>query len=212
MNVRAQWIAVLLIGLSMGGFACSSTSEDDLSNENDGGGDGDGDNGDGDGDNGDGDGDNGDGDGDGDNGDGDGDVSPTDAGGDGDGDGDNGDGDGDGPIDAGDGMVCGSAVCPMNGCCADPFQSLCGLALSEQNCIKPPPPDESSDERCPELSVGGFFTFPSCCTPEGDCGLNASEFVEGADCVELTEFEMRAAEMAGGMLFFDVPEPQRCDE
>lgn len=213
MNVRAQWMVLslgLLISLLLGGAACSSTSEDDVSDSNRDGGDGDGDsNGDGDGDNGDGDGDsNGDGDGDGDG----------DTNGDGDGDGDsNGDGDGDEVevLDAGNGILCGSTACPMGGCCADQFQSLCGAAIGVSGCIKPPEPDENSDQRCPEISIAGFFTLPSCCTPEGDCGINASMFSPTATCVEISEFEMRARMMlgdSGGALPFEIPEPKRCAE
>jgi hypothetical protein len=207
MNVRAQWIALLLlIGLLLGGAACSSTSEDDV----DEGGDGSVGDGDGDGDTG------GDGDGDGDTGgDGDGDG---DTGGDGDGDGDTGgDGDGDGDVtpnddDGGaDGIQCGAEVCESEGgCCADPFQSLCGAAIGTRGCIKPPEPDENSDPRCPEVSIPGFFVLPSCCV-DGMCGVNAMGFGAPTACSELGMLKTAVEEMTGGMAPFAIPAPQACD-
>lgn len=205
MNVRAQWIAVLLIGLLLGGAgaACSSTTEDDLGESDRDGGDGDGD-----GDTGDGDGDNGDGDGD--TGDGDGDVNT----GDGDGDGDTGDGDGDtGDDDGGavEGITCGSAICAEEGgCCSDPFQSMCGAAIGERGCIKPPEPDENSDPRCPEISIPGIFVLPSCCV-EGMCGVSAMGLGAPTPCSELGMFKMAVDERTGGMAPFAIPAPQACD-
>jgi hypothetical protein len=208
MNVRAQWIALLLIGLLLGGVACSSTSEDDVE-----GGDGDGDSGqtgDGDGDTGDGDGDTGDGDGD--TGDGDGDTGDGD-GDNGDGDGDTGDGDGDVNTDddgGAEGIVCGAEMCPENGCCADPFQSLCGAAVGARGCIKPPEPDENSDPRCPSISIVNLFTISSCCI-EGMCGVNAMGLGAPTDCTELSEFKMAVDQMSGGMAPFSIPAPQACE-
>jgi len=190
----SRWFSVLLVlGFLCGGLtACgSSNGDDEAPGENgDGDGDGDGDTGDGDGDTGDGDADNGDGDGD--TGDGDGDVNIDDDGG-------------------ADGIACGAEVCQEGGCCADPFQSLCGAAIGERGCIKPPEPDENSDERCPEVSIPGFFVLPSCCTADNMCGVNAMGFGAPTPCSELGALKMAVEQMTGGMAPFNIPAPQACE-
>jgi hypothetical protein len=94
-------------------------------------------------------------------------------------------------------------------CCYDPFVSVCGAPLGERGCIMPPPPDATSDTRCPSINIMNFFTLPSCCTPDGQCGINVAQF--GAGCIELGMFATLAQQMAGGSFMLDVPPPQACE-
>ena len=71
------------------------------------------------------------------------------------------------------------------------------------------PPTES-DPRCPGLSAGGF-TVASCCTPEGQCGIN--DTFTGMGCLDLAEVKKLIGQMgmAMGMDMVALPEPRACD-
>lgn len=101
---------------------------------------------------------------------------------------------------------CGAVTCIDPECCADPFQSLCGVGAGRA-CLMPPPEGVESDVRCPGFAIS-TFDFPSCCTPEGDCGLSVQMF--GAGCLELSSFKM-AAESMGAPPDIGIPAPQKCD-
>ena len=63
-----------------------------------------------------------------------------------------------------------------------------------------------ADERCPSVDVMGIFTIPSCCTEDGQCGIDATNF--GGGCVELSVAAAMAAQMGGGAI--EWPKPQPC--
>ena len=109
-------------------------------------------------------------------------------------------------VSADGGIPCGSEVCSAVGCCADPFASLCGVAVGERGCLIPSPESVMADERCPSVDVMGIFTIPSCCTADGQCGIDATNF--GGGCVELSIAAEMAAQMGGG--FIDWPSPRPC--
>lgn len=101
---------------------------------------------------------------------------------------------------------CGTVECVDPQCCADPFQSLCGVGAGRA-CLMPPPEDAMADDRCPSFNIASF-SFPSCCTDSGDCGLSVMMF--GAGCLELSQFKM-AAESMGAPANIGIPDPQKCD-
>jgi hypothetical protein len=101
---------------------------------------------------------------------------------------------------------CGAVTCIDPECCADPFQSLCGVGAGRA-CLMPPPEDAEEDPRCPSF-VLSTYNFPSCCTPEGDCGVNVAMF--GIGCLELSQFK-DAAEAMGAPMDIGIPDPQKCD-
>ncbi|MDH5672149.1 MAG: hypothetical protein OEZ06_08370 [Myxococcales bacterium] len=109
------------------------------------------------------------------------------------------------------GIPCGATYCAPDACCADQFVSVCGAPIGERGCIMPPPADTSSDPRCPELNLMGFFTLPSCCTEDGMCGIDAANF--GTGCIENARFAELASQMGGGGVDASVfPGPQMCDQ
>lgn len=109
--------------------------------------------------------------------------------------------------DAGADEPCGAVVCEAPECCVDPFASLCGAQLGRA-CLMPPPPDVGSDPRCPSISIMGIFSLSSCCTDEGECGIDASMF--GSGCVNYAEAEEGAANMGAGG-FIPWPAQGTCD-
>lgn len=111
--------------------------------------------------------------------------------------------------DAGPGVPCGAEVCDEGACCADPFVSLCGAPIGERGCLLPSPESTSADPRCPSVDVMGFFTIPSCCTADGQCGIDATNF--GSGCVSLAMAAEMAMQMGGGASFVTWPPPQPCE-
>jgi hypothetical protein len=101
---------------------------------------------------------------------------------------------------------CGQVLCVEPQCCADPFQSMCGVSAGRA-CLMPPPEGEEEDPRCPSFALS-TFNFPSCCTEEGDCGVSVAMF--GVGCLELSQFRM-AAESMGAPPNIGIPDPQKCD-
>jgi len=111
-------------------------------------------------------------------------------------------------------VECGSATCQspaaamgfMTACCFDAASSTCGASFMGNACSVPPEPDP----RCPSVDVGGgFLMLASCCTADGRCGIDASQFNQG--CVELAAAEAGAM-MQGGAFMIDFPEPRACDD
>lgn len=110
-------------------------------------------------------------------------------------------------LDVDGGVPCGAEVCKPGACCADPFASLCGAPIGERACLIPSPEGVMSDMRCPSVNVMNLFTIPSCCTEDGKCGIDATNF--GSGCVELGVAAEMAAQMGGG--FIEWPPPQDCE-
>lgn len=110
-------------------------------------------------------------------------------------------------LDVDGGIPCGREVCKPNACCADPFASLCGAPIGESACLIPSPEGTMSDSRCPSIDVMGLFTIPSCCTEDGMCGIDATNF--GSGCVELSVAAEMAAGMGGGFIMW--PKPRACE-
>lgn len=105
-----------------------------------------------------------------------------------------------------DGSVpCGVEPCEPGACCADPFAGICGVPIGENGCLMPSPEDTMSDDRCPSVDVMGLFTIPSCCTEDGQCGIDATNF--GGGCVELSVAADMAAAMGGGFIMWPSPRP-----
>lgn len=106
---------------------------------------------------------------------------------------------------------CGSKNCepPAEGtaeaCCMDAFSSTCGFMLPGGMCA----PSVLGDPRCPSVSVGGGIMLPSCCTDDGQCGIDATMFGMPG-CVDLASAAERAKTMGGGMIMF--PEPRACGD
>lgn len=103
-------------------------------------------------------------------------------------------------------VACGSKSCVAPGggfaspCCVDSETETCGMSFMGAGCSAPEP----GDERCPSLM--GFVTLPSCCTPEGMCGISAAMFGMPG-CIELSEAVSRA-QMSSASSF---PAPRSCD-
>lgn len=110
-------------------------------------------------------------------------------------------------LDVDGGVPCGAEVCKPGACCADPFVSLCGAPIGERACLIPSPEGTMSDARCPSIDVMGLFTIPSCCTEDGQCGIDATNF--GSGCVELSVAAEMAGQMGGG--FIEWPKPRACE-
>jgi hypothetical protein len=114
------------------------------------------------------------------------------------------------------GEVCGKNVCKPEECCQDQFSGTCGVEISDlmnytngqRACLLPPPPDSTSDKRCPGVNIMNIFTIPSCCTDMGQCGVDLSMFNYG--CVENGEAKKGAEGMMGasGIMW---PDPKPCD-
>jgi hypothetical protein len=111
--------------------------------------------------------------------------------------------------DAGAGVFCGVEVCEEGMCCADPFAGICGAPIGERGCLIPSPESTSSDPRCPSVDVMGFFTIPSCCTEDGQCGVDGTNFNMG--CIELGMAAEGAMMMGGGASLIEWPPPQPCE-
>jgi len=79
----------------------------------------------------------------------------------------------------------------------------CGSARMSGPCPKP----EEDVLGCPVLDLSGLLQLPSCCTPQGMCGVVVYT-VGGQDCVDLASAAQRAR-MAGATAVF--PEPRACD-
>jgi hypothetical protein len=77
----------------------------------------------------------------------------------------------------------------------------CGSARMSGPCPEP----EEDVLGCPVLDLGGLLMLPSCCTPQGMCGVVV--FTVGGDCVDLASAAERAR-MAGATAVF--PEPRAC--
>jgi len=91
-----------------------------------------------------------------------------------------------GSSDGGGLEVCGAESCGPPMCCADAFQSLCGLKVNARACLPPQPSSTMADDRCPSVSImNGAFMIPSCCTDDGKCGINAQ--AAGMGCISLEE-------------------------
>jgi hypothetical protein len=101
---------------------------------------------------------------------------------------------------------CGAVTCIDPECCADPFQSLCGVGAGRA-CLMPPPENVTEDPRCPSFAIASY-SFPSCCTTDGDCGLAVQ--MAGIPCLELSQFKM-AAESMGAPPDIGIPDPQKCN-
>jgi hypothetical protein len=106
---------------------------------------------------------------------------------------------------------CGSKNCepPEDGtaeaCCMDSFSSTCGFKMPGGACA----PAIVGDPRCPSVSVAAGITLPSCCTDDGQCGIDATMFTMPG-CVDLATAAERAKTMGGGMISF--PEPRACGD
>jgi hypothetical protein len=102
-----------------------------------------------------------------------------------------------GSSDGGGLELCGGETCGSPMCCADAFQSLCGLRVNARACLPPQPTSTESDERCPSVSINnGAFMIPSCCTEEMKCGINAQ--AAGMGCISLEEVIAYTSGMGGG--------------
>ena len=107
-------------------------------------------------------------------------------------------------------IACGSSQCAspvpdgfVLACCADSATSTCGVLLGGL-CIEPP----RGAPGCPALDFGSLFSFPSCCTPRGMCGVDLTS-VAVPGCVDLATAADRAR-MSGASVVF--PAPRACDE
>lgn len=112
------------------------------------------------------------------------------------------------------GIACGAKnICTLDEgeenvtlCCADAFAGTCGMMQGTQGCVK----RVSSFPGCPSaMGGGGMFRLPSCCTDDGQCGINGGAFTGGDTCTELGAAAERAAMMGAGM-FITFPPPQAC--
>jgi hypothetical protein len=109
-------------------------------------------------------------------------------------------------------VACGKETCELQEgetatlCCFDPFTAKCGMMQGTQGCVM----RVESYPGCPSvMGGGGMFSFPSCCTADNMCGINASLFMPGETCTELGAAAMRAMSMGGGS-FITIPPPQPC--
>ena len=121
-----------------------------------------------------------------------------------------------GSSDGGGIELCGSETCGTPMCCADAFQSLCGLRVNAKACLPPQPTSVESDPNCPSVSfMNGAFMIPSCCTDDGKCGINA----QAMGCISLEEVIAYTSGMSGGDggapmgMGFGImwPEPKACN-
>jgi hypothetical protein len=109
-------------------------------------------------------------------------------------------------------VMCGTGTCMapaiaagfITPCCADQATSTCGTSLMGSACAAAP----VSDPRCPSASIMGFIMLASCCTAQGECGIDASQF--GMSCVSLSAAASGAMGMGMG-LPITLPEPRNCD-
>jgi hypothetical protein len=112
-----------------------------------------------------------------------------------------------------DAVKCGSMMCQspagamgfITACCADEKTSTCGTSAMGGTCAVP----SAGDPRCPKVEVMGFgITLPSCCTAQGQCGLDASMFGMPG-CIDLATAATQAASMGMGM-GGPLPAPRGC--
>lgn len=117
-----------------------------------------------------------------------------------------------GSSDGGGIEQCGAEVCASPMCCADAFQSKCGLQVNARACLPPQPSTTMSDPNCPSVSImNGAFMIPSCCTDDGKCGINAQ--AAGMGCISLEEVIAFTSSDAGGGTGAGImwPEPKACN-
>ena len=113
------------------------------------------------------------------------------------------------------GVACGKNVCKLEEgeenvtlCCADAFAGTCGMMQGMSGCVK----RIANYPGCPAATGGGgMLRLPSCCTPDGQCGINGGAFAGGDTCTELSAAKMRAMEMGAGN-FIMFPDPQACPD
>jgi hypothetical protein len=118
------------------------------------------------------------------------------------------------PGGSGQSVACGSSTCTAPGggfamaCCAEESSGTCGMSVMGGACSKP----VAGDERCPPVSIMGAIMLPSCCTPEGLCGIDPSMFGMPG-CVDLKSAAERSgmSGMMGGGIAITFPEPRSCD-
>jgi len=65
-----------------------------------------------------------------------------------------------------------------------------------------------SDPRCPSVKLGGVTELPSCCDPNGQCGINAAMFGQPL-CIELAMADQQAKSLGANSA--DYPPPRACD-
>lgn len=65
-----------------------------------------------------------------------------------------------------------------------------------------------SDPRCPEVKLTGVATLPSCCDPNGQCGINPAMFGTPG-CLDLATAAQQAAGL--GLDKAAYPPPRGCD-
>jgi len=80
-------------------------------------------------------------------------------------------------------------------CCA--ASGDCGTSLNAAECVATP----DNHPGCPLIMLMSFM-IPSCCTPEGQCGIDGSAFMRGCTSLEA------ATTMAMG--FIELPAPAAC--
>jgi hypothetical protein len=110
-------------------------------------------------------------------------------------------------------VPCGSMTCTppafgmgfIGACCADSAAGTCGMAFMGGQCAAPAEPDP----RCDSIDIMGIFMLASCCTTDGQCGIDAAPFMPG--CISLAEAEMQAMMMGMGIPV-TFPEPRACDD
>jgi len=108
-------------------------------------------------------------------------------------------------------VLCGTETCTVpegstvEACCFDAFTSTCGMMMpGSPNCVAV----VTSFEGCPSLMAGmGIFNLASCCTEDGQCGLDASLFGTPG-CTELSAVMAMVPAMAQG--FITIPAPMAC--
>ena len=109
-------------------------------------------------------------------------------------------------------VQCGSTTCSAPGaaigfimpCCADEANSKCGMSSPMGGSCTVPSP---GDTRCPSVQAMGLFMIPSCCTPDNQCGIDASMFGFGG-CTDLESAAKQSMSMGSGTM---IPAPRRCD-
>ena len=112
-------------------------------------------------------------------------------------------------------VKCGTATCEspaaamgfIIACCFDEKISKCGQSIMGRPCGAA----VDADPRCPSLaimSMGLLPDLPSCCTPEGQCGINAAMFGMPG-CMDLATASQQAEMMGAGIT---LPAPRPCSD
>lgn len=91
----------------------------------------------------------------------------------------------------------------MRPCCLDPQLGTCGYSLLTGNSCMLPPSDVAG---CPAVELSAGLKLASCCTAEGQCGVNGTMFGLPA-CTGLAA--ARALGQGSSPLSF--PEPRACE-